>query len=489
MKNIALILFILVRIFPLSGQTIEKHLSLEEALKIAREQSLDALVAKNQMRIAYWQYRNYRADLLPSMTLSGTLPSLDRSISNYLKEDGTYKFVSSSSISEQLSLSIDQNIPFTGGKISIESIAQRMDELEGNKRTDYMSIPVSISLNQPLITSNPLKWAIRIEPERYKQAQQQYAVNQEAIAIRTLNYYFDLLLAKENSHIAKQNLQNADKLYEVAQGKKKIGLISDNDLLQLKLNKLNASTSVIRAEQDYEQTMFSFRNYLGYNDRVVVIPEIPRECPVVDVSLAQALELASVNNPFSRDVLCRQLEARQQIAAAKANRGFRADLFASIGYTGNGSKFKHAYQDLRSREMVSLGISIPILDWGKGRGKVELARSQQEIVENQLKQESMNFEQNVMTVVRQYQEQTRLTDIARLADTVSQQRYKTAFETFLMGKISVLDINSAQTERDNAKRNYISQLYSSWLYFYTLRQITLFDFERKENIITEYMQP
>lgn len=137
--------------------------------------------------------------------------------------------------------------------------------------------------------------------------------------------------------------------------------------------------------------------------------------------------------------------------------------------------------------MVSLGISIPILDWGKGRGKVELARSQQEIVENQLKQESMNFEQNVMTIVRQYQEQTRLTDIARLADTVSQQRYKTAFETFLMGKISVLDINSAQTERDNAKRNYISQLYSSWLYFYTLRQITLFDFERKENIINEYI--
>ncbi len=107
--------------------------------------------------------------------------------------------------------------------------------------------------------------------------------------------------------------------------------------------------------------MFSFRNHLGYNDRVVVIPEIPRECPVVDVTLAQVLELASVNNPFSRDILCRQLEARQQIAMAKANRGFRADLYASIGYTGNGPKFKHAYQDLRSREMVSLELVSPFL--------------------------------------------------------------------------------------------------------------------------------
>lgn len=487
MKNILFFIFICAS--PLAGQTIEKHLSLDEALALARKQSLDALVIKNQMRVAYWQYRDYRADLLPSMTLTGTLPSLDRSISNYLKEDGSYKFISSSSISEKLSLSIDQNISFTGGKISIESMAQRIDELEGDKRTDYMSVPVSISLNQPLITSNPLKWSMRIEPERYKQAQQQYSVNQEAIAIRTINYYFDLLLAMENIRMSKQNLQNADKLYEVAQSKKKIGLISNHDLLQLKLNKLNASSSLIRAEQEFEQNMFSFRNYLGFNDRVVLVPEIPRECPVVKVTLAQAIELASVNNPFARDILCRRLEAQQQIATAKSNRGFRADLFASIGYTGNGTRFRHAYQDLRSREMVSLGISIPILDWGKGRGKLELARSQQEIMETQLKQETLNFEQNIMTIVRQYQEQSRLTDIARLADTVSQERYKTAFETFLMGKISVLDINSAQTERDNAKRNYISQLYSSWLYFYTLRQITLYDFERKENIINEFMQP
>lgn len=487
MKNILFFIFICAS--PLAGQTIEKRLSLDEALALAREQSLDALVIKNQMRVAYWQYRDYRANLLPSMTLTGTLPSLDRSISNYLKEDGSYKFISSSSISEKLSLSIDQNIPFTGGKISIESMAQRIDELEGDKRTNYMSVPVSISLNQPLITSNPLKWSMRIEPERYKQAQQQYSVNQEAIAIRTINYYFDLLLAMENIRMSKQNLQNADKLYEVAQSKKKIGLISNHDLLQLKLNKLNASSSLIRAEQEFEQNMFSFRNYLGFNDRVVLVPEIPRECPVVEVTLAQAIELAFINNPFARDILCSRLEAQQQIATAKSNRGFRADLFASIGYTGNGTRFRHAYQDLRSREMVSLGISIPILDWGKGRGKLELARSQQEIMETQLKQETLNFEQNIMTVVRQYQEQSRLTDIARLADTVSQERYKTAFETFLMGKISVLDINSAQTERDNAKRNYISQLYSSWLYFYTLRQITLYDFERKENIINEFMQP
>ena len=138
---------------------------------------------------------------------------------------------------------------------------------------------------------------------------------------------------------------------------------------------------------------------------------------------------------------------------------------------------------MRNREAVSLGISIPILNWGKGRGQVELARSQAEITRVQLEKETLNFEQDVMTAVKQYQEQNRLNEIVRLADTVARKRYKTAYETFVLGQISVLDLNAAQTEQDNARRTYVSQLYSSWVYFYTLRRLTLYDFEKREDII------
>lgn len=130
-----------------------------------------------------------------------------------------------------------------------------------------------------------------------------------------------------------------------------------------------------------------------------------------------------------------------------------------------------------------MGISIPILNWGKGRGQVELARSQAEITRVQVEKETLNFEQDVMTAVKQYQEQNRLNEIVRLADTVARKRYKTAYETFVLGQISVLDLNAAQTEQDNARRTYVSQLYSSWVYFYALRRLTLYDFEKREDII------
>ena len=478
-----LVFFLLLSSSKILEQKEGKAITLEETIQLARDQSLDAIVAKSQLRSAYWQYRNYKADLLPNMKLTGTLPSFNRTLSSYLKEDGTYKYVSSNSISEQLSLAVTQNIPLTGGQISLQSQLERIDQLDGNKITEYMSVPFNVVFSQPLITANPLRWSMKIEPEKYRQAQQQFAVSMENIALQAISYYFDLLLAMINVDIDKQNLESSEKLMQIAKGKRERGLISDNDLLQLRLNYLNASSSLIQTEQAYEQKMFTLRNYLGYNERIVLNPEIPHECPNIEVTFKNILELANQNNPFSHEVICRTLEAQKQIAQAKANRGFQADIYASIGFTGSDYSLKNTYQDLQNRESVKLGISIPLLNWGKGKGQIEVARSQAEITRVQLEKEIQRFEQDVLTAVKQYQEQNRLNEIVRLADTVAQKRYRTAYETFILGQISVLDLNAAQTEQDNARRSYISQLYSSWVYFYTLRKLTLYDFEKKENII------
>ena len=46
-------------------------------------------------------------------------------------------------------------------------------------------------------------------------------------------------------------------------------------------------------------------------------------------------------------------------------------------------------------------------------------------------------------------------------------------------------LDYAEQEKDNARRQYINQLYLSWLYYYNLRYITLYDFETGQNLILE----
>ena len=71
--------------------------------------------------------------------------------------------------------------------------------------------------------------------------------------MKTITYFFELLLAKESLATAMQNKTNADRLYEVAIAKRKMGQISENDLLQLKLNSLQGKADVTEAESNRMQ--------------------------------------------------------------------------------------------------------------------------------------------------------------------------------------------------------------------------------------------
>ena len=67
------------------GETIsnERMLTLNEAIALARVQSVDAAVALNELKTAYWEYRTFRADLLPEVNLTGTLPNYNKSYNSY----------------------------------------------------------------------------------------------------------------------------------------------------------------------------------------------------------------------------------------------------------------------------------------------------------------------------------------------------------------------------------------------------------------------
>ena len=71
----------------------EREITLNEAIAMARIQSVDAAVALNELKTAYWEFRTFRADLLPEVNLTGTLPSYNKSYSSYQNSDGSYGFV------------------------------------------------------------------------------------------------------------------------------------------------------------------------------------------------------------------------------------------------------------------------------------------------------------------------------------------------------------------------------------------------------------
>ena len=115
---------------------------------------------------------------------------------------------------------------------------------------------------------------------------------------------------------------------------------------------------------------------------------------------------------------------------------------------------------------------IPILDWGRGKGQVRVAKSNIELVDTQVEQGLTDFELNVRKMVRQFNLQARQVQVA------ARRRYEVALRLYLMGKSTILDLNAATTEKDTARRNHIEALKTYWTLYYGLRSMTQYDFER-----------
>ena len=94
-----------------------------------------------------------------------------------------------------------------------------------------------------------------------------------------------------------------------------------------------------------------------------------------------------------------------------------------------------------------------------------------------MKREEDEFNEQVRVLARDFIAQQELVEIYREADAVARERYGIALARFTVGDISVTDLNYAEQEKDTARQNYIYQIYLSWLYYYNLRYITLYDFE------------
>lgn len=459
------------------AQVEVKNLSLGDVIRLAKEQSLEAFIARNRFIGSYWKFRTFQADYLPTLNVNATLADLNRSISKITLPDGRESFVSQKVLSNYGGLSIRQNIGPVGGVLSVNSELERIDWLDRNDQVkSYHTVPVSIGYSQPLFGFNAYKWDREIEPLGYEEAKRSYLSDMELVAQRAVDKYFDDLLAQINLSMAQSNLINSDSIYKIAQGRYNIGTIARNELLQAELSFLNAKSALNEARLNQELSQAKLRSFLGYNKGVVLKLELSQDMPVFDVDVEKALMFAMENSHHIAGLKLQELAAERDVAQARAENRLQVDLNASFGLTQSADNIGAAYRDPQDTERFRLGIGVPVLDWGKGRGRYRMAQSNREVVRVSVKQALIDFEQEVYLQVMRFNMQDEQVEIAVKADKIAQSRYDVTKSRYFIGKVGLLDLNVALTEKDLARRTYVEALRMYWRYFYVVRQLTLYDF-------------
>ena len=456
--------------------------TLEETVSRARLYSSTAISARHAYRSVYWSWRSFKADQLPSVSFTSA-PSLNRSIQALTMPDGSDSYVHRDLFTLDGSLSISQNVPFTGGRVYIQSALQRID-LFSDQSHAYKSTPLIVGYSQNIFGYNSQKWQRKIEPLRYEEGKKNYIEAMEQVSRIAVLRFFTLAVAQTAWGIARDNYDNAEMLYRIGEGRyEKIGTITENDILQLEINKLNAQTNMINARMEVDDCMFELRSYLGITDdiEIEVIPD--ENVPIFLIDEHKALEMAMANNAQILSLQRQAIESERAVVSARAQR-FQVNFFMEFGLSQSGNELQAAYQSPLQQQVVRAGFTIPILDWGVGKGRVKMAESNRDRTRIEIEQNRTDFQQNVLKMVKQFNLQANKIAIAHKTNEIAQRHHDVTQKLFLSEKSTMLELNSAISEKDNARRNYINSIYQFWSLFYNLRALTGFDFQQ-EIVITE----
>ncbi len=456
-------------------------LTLDDVVRLAREQSLAGKQAATLQKTSYWTFRTFMAGFKPQLSLSGSLPSFTRSFVQVIQPDGTIVFQPVSNNNSILSLSLSQNIPLTGGSIYVQQQVQRFDNFLA-KNTLYNGVPFEVGLSQPLFRFNPMKWDRLTEPLRYAESNQQYIEAMEQVALDATGFYFDLLVAQVNLQIAETNRANNDTLYKIAQHKLTLGRISRNDLLQLQLSVLNAQKDLASARQTAEVAALKLRSFVSSRDDRPLALAIPNQLNPFTVDIKLALEQAFANRSAALTFRRQQLEADRDLEKARKENGLNATLNASFGLSNRGSRPTDLYVRPQDRQFVEIQFVLPIMTWGRAKARTETALATQQLTVQTVEQNRRSMEQQIYTQVTLLDMLRQQVTLTAEADQIAQNRYQIAQDRFKLSDLSVTDLGIATQDKDRARRDAILALRDYWQMYYTIRLLTLYDFETNQKL-------
>ena len=205
----------------------------------------------------------------------------------------------------------------------------------------------------------------------------------------------------------------------------------------------------------------------------------------MDIPVDQALTLARENNPKFLEVRQEVLEAEQQVDKTKKETLFNASLNASIGFNQVATQFKEVYKNPLQQDLVSISISIPLIDWGVRKGKYNIAKSNLNVTQISARQTEVTLEEDVIMTVA-IQCTAKLIASAEEALDIAIMAYNETKQRFMIGKADINSLTLSLNRQQEAQRNYITALQNYWLSYYKIRKLTLHDFETGISLANEF---
>lgn len=467
-----------------SGIKAQELLTLDKALDFAESNSPD--IKQSLLNLTKYQknLEAQRAGLKSSFSLGVNPLEYSRSRQFY---DYQSKWYTSESLSSNSTFTVSQPVLLTNGTISLNNEFgwEKSSSDASDTESNVFYNNLYLSLSQPLFTYNSLKLELEELELNLEDAEISYALQRLQVEKTVTEYFYNVYLAQMNLQIARAELKNTQKNYDIIKNKVEAGLSAKEELYQQELELANAKSTVDNDEVSFENSKDQLKLFLGmdlYTDVAVIDIDLSNTT-AVEVDMEQAIEngLASRMELRQREI---DIETSMfDLIVTKASNEFEGSLDLRVGITGEHEKMANIYEKPTSSPSVALTFNIPLFDWGKKKAQIAAQEATIEAQKLNYSDEKNDIIINIRQSYRSLQNYWNQIGIAKQTVTNAQLTYEINQEKYVNGDLTGMDLSLYQTQLSEAKVSYAEAQINYRIELLNMKIQSLYDFEKKEAII------
>ena len=472
-------------IFP-TTQSDTLYLTADDLIEVSMAQSPELELANIQYTIASLQYDRFATFLKPGLHINGQIPILNRAINVINLPDGQEEFVNQSTMRNRLGASLDYQLASTGGRIYVSSTIERLDVFQTDQfpySKSYFFTPVTIGIEQPLFQFNSIKWQKEILQRQKDRTDARRVLEQEAVIYAVISGFYDLELIRRRMDLMHSKIEDARSLIRIKEQLFERGSGSLAEMKQLALDTLQTDMEYQFVMLEYANLNRQLMDLTGLNRENYLIPVSTAEIYLPEIDLQTAIQQAIHHRARTSGIRLRMAEASRDIEEAEKDRGLSFHVSASLGINNTAEAFSGLRYNFLDRELLSIGFNMPITDWGRREINRQLANTQLNELEKTLDQEERTITRQVIELHQRYQFLKTKREIDETALQTAEEIYESVRNQYLRGQVDWVSLQQSRTSLDNATLTYYQTRSEAVKIYFQLRSITLFDFERNEELI------
>lgn len=343
-----------------------------------------------------------------------------------------------------------------------------------------------VGFDQPIFTHNQLQFDLRAIELDYENSLISYLLKKLSLERIVAISFYDVYEKQMSLDIAKTELENNEKNYEIISNKVEGGLEALEELYQAEVNLASSKSSYYNQKVSLENAKDKFRTDIGMDLDEEFLALTSVELTPVMMEVKHSVEYALTNRMELRQ---REISIEQSkyslIQTKNSVNDFNGSISGSFGITGENEKFNSVYEYPTNEPRFSISLNIPLFDWGKRRNKIEAAQASIAMSEINFEQEKRDIIINVRQVYRSLENIKNQIEIAELNVKNAQLTYDINQERYNNGDITGMDLNLYQNQLSNKKMSLTNELIDYKIELLNLKLQTLYDFEKNESIVPE----